>query len=44
MEDGTTYINEYLIKALKLSEDYLEREKAKAASGNKTSQGTLSKP
>jgi len=29
MEDGTTYMNEYLIKALKLSEDYLEREKAK---------------
>ncbi len=29
MEDGTTYRNEYLIKALKLSEDYLEREKAK---------------
>ncbi|MGC1932179.1 MAG: phosphoribosyltransferase family protein [Candidatus Nitrosopolaris sp.] len=29
MEDGTTYMNEYLIKALKLSEDYVEREKAK---------------
>ena len=29
MEDGTTYMNEYLVKALKLSEDYLEREKAK---------------
>ena len=29
MEDGTTYMNEYLIKALKLSEVYLEREKAK---------------
>ena len=29
MEDGTTYMNEYLIKALKLSEDYLEREKAR---------------
>jgi putative phosphoribosyl transferase len=29
MEDGTTYMNEYLVKALKLSEDYLELEKAK---------------
>ncbi|HET7149546.1 MAG TPA: phosphoribosyltransferase family protein [Candidatus Nitrosopolaris sp.] len=29
MEDGTTYLNEYLIKALKLSDDYLEREKSK---------------
>ncbi len=29
MEDGTTYTNEYLIKALKLSEDYVEREKAR---------------
>lgn len=29
MEDGTTYRNEYLIKALKLSEDYVESEKAR---------------
>ena len=28
MEDGTTYLNDYLIKALTISEDYLEREKA----------------
>jgi predicted phosphoribosyltransferase len=28
MEDGTTYLNDYLIKALKLSEGYLERDKA----------------
>jgi putative phosphoribosyl transferase len=28
MEDGTSYLNEYLIKALKLSQDYLESEKA----------------
>lgn len=29
MGDGTTYMNEYLIKALKLSGDYIEQEKAK---------------
>jgi len=29
MEDGTTYTNEYLIKALKLSEDYVQNEKAR---------------
>jgi putative phosphoribosyl transferase len=28
MEDGTSYLNDYLIKALKLSQDYLENEKA----------------
>lgn len=28
MEDGTSYLNDYLIKALKLSQGYLEREKA----------------
>ena len=32
MEDGTTYTNEYIIKALKLSEDYVEREKARQLS------------
>ena len=32
MGDGTTYTNEYLIKALKLSEDYIEREKARQLS------------
>jgi len=32
MGDGTTYTNEYLIKALKLSEDYVEREKARQLS------------
>jgi putative phosphoribosyl transferase len=29
MEDGTTYTYEYLIKALKLSEDYVQHEKAR---------------
>ena len=32
MADGTTYTNEYLIKALKLSEDYVEGEKARQLS------------
>lgn len=32
MGDGTSYTNEYLIKALKLSEDYVEREKARQLS------------
>lgn len=32
MGDGTIYTNEYLIRALKLSEDYVEREKTRQLS------------
>jgi predicted phosphoribosyltransferase len=31
MEDGTAYINQYLVDALKVSEEYIEAEKLKQA-------------
>ncbi|SRR5690606_26846943 len=31
MEDGTSYVNSYLVNALRISKDYLENEKARQA-------------
>ena len=44
MEDGTSYINRYLVNALRISQDYIEGEKARQAAEIRRRSATYRKP
>ncbi|HEX7033405.1 MAG TPA: phosphoribosyltransferase family protein [Nitrososphaera sp.] len=44
MEDGTSFVNRYLVNALRISKDYLENEKSRQAEETRRRSATYRKP